>query len=72
MTSPSFRGRIGDVPAQIGQQDVLARANSPRERLTDRAGTDDHNNIGPGDLPPRTEALAAERQAHPPARLGER
>jgi hypothetical protein len=59
MTSPSFRDRIGDVPAQIGQQEVLARVNSPRERLTDRAGTDDHDNIGPGDVPPRAEALAA-------------
>ena len=41
-----LRGRIDVILAQISQQDVLACADPPRNRLTDRSGSDDDDNIG--------------------------
>src|SRR4051794_40632697 len=43
-----FRGCIEVFLPQISQQDVLARADPPRDRLTDRSGTDKDDNVGHG------------------------
>ena len=36
-----LRRRVGVLPAQVGQQDVLARADPPRDGLTDLTRSDD-------------------------------
>ena len=40
--------RVGGFKAQVGQQDVLACADAPGDRLTDRSGSDENDNIGHG------------------------
>ena len=37
--------RVGVFLAQVGQHDVLACADPPRDRLTDRAGSDDDDDF---------------------------
>jgi hypothetical protein len=40
-----FCGRIDTIPAQIGQQDLLAYADPPRNCLADQSGTNDDDDI---------------------------
>ena len=40
-----LRRRVGVLLTQVGQQDVLAHADPPRDRLTDQPGPDDDDHI---------------------------
>ena len=50
--SPRSRHRLGPspprrrCPAHVGQQDMLACADPARDRLADRSGSDDDNDVG--------------------------
>ena len=54
--------RVGVFLAQVGQQDVLARADPPRDRLTDRPGADDDHDVAHDGL--LSCWVAAARMAH--------
>ena len=51
--------RLGVVLTQIGQQDMLADADPPRDRLTDLARTDDHGDVAHAGAGPFMSAARA-------------
>jgi hypothetical protein len=44
-------GGVGVLLAHVGEQDVLADADAPRDRLTDQARSDDDDDVGHGLIP---------------------
>lgn len=54
-----LRRRLGVVLTQIRQQDMLADADPPRDRLTDLARTDDHGDVAHAGAGPFMSAARA-------------
>jgi hypothetical protein len=49
--SEGLGGGVGVLLAQVGEQDVLADADAPRDRLTDQARSDDDDDVGHSLIP---------------------